>query len=51
MIKAGIIGGIGPEASIVYYRSIISSYREHTGGGSYPADSSWPQSWSTIPIS
>jgi aspartate racemase len=33
---AGIIGGIGPESTIEYYRFIIASYRERTGGGSYP---------------
>ena len=33
---AGIIGGIGPESTIEYYRLIISLYRERTRDGSYP---------------
>jgi aspartate racemase len=33
---AGIIGGIGPESTIEYYRSIVTSYRERTRDGSYP---------------
>lgn len=37
MQTAGIIGGIGPEATIEYYRFIIASCRERVGaGGSYP---------------
>jgi len=32
----GIIGGIGPESTIEYYRTIIAVYRERTGDGSYP---------------
>ena len=32
----GIIGGVGPESTVEYYRSIISVYRERTGDGSYP---------------
>ena len=32
----GIIGGIGPESTIEYYRLIISSYREQKQDGSYP---------------
>ena len=34
--KIGIIGGLGPEATIDYYRIIIESYREKTKGG-FPA--------------
>ncbi len=34
--KIGIIGGIGPEATIAYYRGVISSYRNRTNDGSYP---------------
>src|SRR5580700_10814695 len=34
---AGIIGGIGPESTIDYYRSIIAVYREHTGDESSPS--------------
>ena len=37
MKTAGIIGGIGPEATIDYYRSIIASYREREHSGSYPS--------------
>jgi aspartate racemase len=33
---AGIIGGIGPESTVEYYRSIVTSYREQTRDGSYP---------------
>jgi aspartate racemase len=34
---AGIIGGIGPESTIEYYRGIIASYRRRSRDGSYPA--------------
>jgi aspartate racemase len=34
---AGIIGGIGPESTIEYYRQIIASYREQKPDGSYPS--------------
>ena len=37
MKTAGIIGGIGPESTIEYYRLIIASYRKRTRDGSYPA--------------
>jgi len=37
MKRAGIIGGIGPESTIEYYRLIIASYRERTRDGSYPS--------------
>ena len=33
----GIIGGIGPESTIDYYRLFISIYRERRPGGGYPA--------------
>ena len=36
MKPAGIIGGIGPESTIEYYRQIIALYRERTGDNSYP---------------
>ena len=36
MKTAGIIGGIGPESTVEYYRSIVASYREQTRDGSYP---------------
>jgi aspartate racemase len=34
---AGIVGGIAPESTVDYYRTIIASYRDRTGDGSYPA--------------
>lgn len=37
MKTIGIIGGIGPESTIEYYRQIIASYRERTPNGSYPS--------------
>jgi aspartate racemase len=37
MKTAGIIGGIGPESTIEYYRLIIATHREQTRDGSYPA--------------
>lgn len=36
MKTVGIVGGIGPESTIAYYRSIISSYREREKNGNYP---------------
>ncbi|MGB7620851.1 MAG: amino acid racemase, partial [Terriglobia bacterium] len=36
MKTIGIIGGIGPESTIDYYRFIITSYREKQPDGSYP---------------
>src|SRR6266480_4212027 len=36
MRTLGIIGGLGPESTIDYYRRIIALYRERTGDGSYP---------------
>jgi len=36
MKTLGIIGGIAPESTIDYYRSIIALYRERTRDGSYP---------------
>jgi len=32
----GIVGGIGPESTVEYYRSIVSLYRQRRGDGSYP---------------
>jgi aspartate racemase len=32
----GIVGGIGPESTIDYYRQIIASYRERSPAGNYP---------------
>ena len=37
MKTVGIIGGIGPESTIEYYRLIIASYRERQRDGSYPS--------------
>jgi aspartate racemase len=36
MKTVGLIGGIGPESTIEYYRLIIASYREQKRDGSYP---------------
>src|SRR6266705_915338 len=36
MKTLGIIGGVGPESTMEYYRTIIALYRERTGDGSYP---------------
>ncbi len=36
MKTAGMIGGIGPESTIDYYRSIVTLYRERRPDGSYP---------------
>jgi aspartate racemase len=32
----GMIGGLGPESTIEYYKTIISLYRTQAGGGTYP---------------
>src|SRR6266852_5861868 len=32
----GMIGGLGPESTLEYYRSIIALYRERERDGSYP---------------
>ena len=37
MQPIGIIGGIGPESTIDYYRAMIAAYRERRSDGSYPA--------------
>jgi aspartate racemase len=36
MKTIGIIGGIGPESTIEYYRSIVAAYAERVPDGSYP---------------
>lgn len=36
MKTVGIIGGIGPESTIEYYRKIVSSYLERQATGNYP---------------
>jgi aspartate racemase len=37
MKPIGIIGGIGPESTVDYYRAMIAAYRERQPDGSYPA--------------
>lgn len=37
MKTLGVIGGIGPESTIEYYRHLISAYRAQKPDGSYPA--------------
>lgn len=37
MITAGIVGGIAPESTVDYYRSIIAAYRARRPDGSYPS--------------
>lgn len=37
MKPIGIIGGIGPESTIDYYRAMIAAYRARVPDGSYPA--------------
>src|SRR5437016_12391880 len=36
MKTLGMIGGLGPESTLEYYRSIIALYRERQRDGSYP---------------
>jgi aspartate racemase len=36
MKTAGIIGGIGPESTLEYYRLIVALYRQRNPDGSYP---------------
>jgi aspartate racemase len=36
MKTLGIVGGVGPESTVDYYRSIIALYRQLKGDGSYP---------------
>ena len=31
-----MIGGVGPESTVEYYRTIVALYRERVGDGSYP---------------
>jgi|SRR5208283_845984 len=35
MKTVGVIGGLGPESTVEYYRSIIASYRQQRPDGSY----------------
>lgn len=37
MKTVGIIGGVGPESTVEYYRGIIASYRAQKNDGSYPS--------------
>jgi aspartate racemase len=37
MKTVGIIGGIGPQSTVEYYRSILASYREQKRDGSFPS--------------
>lgn len=37
MKTIGIVGGLGPESTVDYYRSIISLYRRKVADGSYPS--------------
>jgi aspartate racemase len=37
MKTLGVIGGIGPESTIEYYRHLIAAYRKQKPDGSYPA--------------
>ncbi|HEY0376889.1 MAG TPA: amino acid racemase [Pyrinomonadaceae bacterium] len=37
MKTAGLIGGLGPESTIDYYKLIIAAYRERRHDGSYPS--------------
>ncbi|HTR64257.1 MAG TPA: amino acid racemase [Terriglobales bacterium] len=37
MKTAGMIGGLGPESTVIYYHKIISAFRAAKGDGSYPA--------------
>jgi len=36
MKMIGIIGGVGPESTVEYYRLLIEAYRKRTQDGSYP---------------
>jgi aspartate racemase len=37
MKTIGLVGGIGPESTIDYYRAMIAAYRERQADGSYPS--------------
>ena len=37
MKTIGIVGGIGPESTVDYYRTIIATYRERRPDGSFPS--------------
>ena len=50
MKTAGIIGGIGPESTIEYYRLIIAAYRERQGGARAHAQDARAPSYPAIII-
>jgi aspartate racemase len=37
MTTLGIVGGIGPESTVEYYRGVVATYREQRPDGSYPS--------------
>lgn len=37
MKRLGIIGGLGPESTMDYYRLLVDRFRERAGDGNYPA--------------
>src|SRR5213083_714256 len=37
MKTAGLIGGLGPESTIDYYKAIFALYRERTGDTAFPS--------------
>ena len=37
MKRAGIVGGIGPESTVEYYRQVVALCRQRAGDGSYPS--------------
>lgn len=37
MKKLGVIGGLGPESTLDYYRMIVARFRERAGDGNYPS--------------
>jgi aspartate racemase len=37
MKTIGIVGGIGPESTVDYYRAVITAYRDRQPDGSYPS--------------
>lgn len=36
MKMLGIVGGIGPESTIAYYRQLVAGFRQRVAGGGYP---------------
>lgn len=37
MKKLGIVGGLGPESTLDYYKMLVDRFRARTGDGNYPA--------------